>query len=248
MSADKVTPEALTAGEIDAAFDRRTLMTTYNSTHIAELVREARAAILEFNSDALPHEETSSSRYVEGWNDAVSELAAPLADQLEAAATEVNTLRGVIDSGNEAFRLAREQWSAELDALRAEAAKARADMEAAEQGMLCVLDSTFAVGDGTAQREIERLQAKNDQLRAELDRANAHDAHLSKASRRTVDYKKVVVEGITILANHATALVELVAACEAIGDQASGFDASPREIAAIRAAMRRLHAIGADAE
>jgi hypothetical protein len=44
-------------------------------------------------------------------------------------------------------------------ALLDEVERLRADTEAAEQRLLCVLDGTFSVGDGTAQREIERLRA-----------------------------------------------------------------------------------------
>ena len=60
---------------------------------------------------------------------------------------------------------------AEIDVLKQEVREleqqrdaARTDMEAAEQRMLGVLDGTFATGDGTAQREIERLRHQLDQL------------------------------------------------------------------------------------
>lgn len=48
--------------------------------------------------------------------------------------------------------------------------------------------------------------------------------------------------GIATLRNHATALVALLEACEAIGTQASGLNAEYDQIADIRAATRRVHA------
>lgn len=62
----------------------------------------------------------------------------------------------------------RDQLRAERDVLKQECRElteqrdaAGADMEAAEQRMLGVLDGTFAVGDGSAQREIERLRVQH---------------------------------------------------------------------------------------
>lgn len=85
--------------------------------------------------------------------------------------------------------------------LLAERDQAVADMEAAEQRLLGVLDGTFAVGDGTAQREIERLReqlaimtaerdALRDKLRAALERNLAliaeYRSHLALV-QRTLD-------------------------------------------------------------
>jgi len=70
---------------------------------------------------------------------------------------------------------------AECDRMQDERDAARADMEATEQRWAGTLDATFAVGDGTAQREIERLRAELERMRpvvvaaVELRRSDAGD-------------------------------------------------------------------------
>lgn len=104
-----------------------------------------------------------------------------MADQLEAAGREIDRLTACMsvaglqcfmrgsspDSVAEHMRNVARSWTeleskatAERDRLRAERDRAVEDMEAAEQRMAAFLDGTFAVGDGTAQREIERLRAE----------------------------------------------------------------------------------------
>jgi len=73
-------------------------------------------------------------------------------------------LNGPTEPGDLAERI-RETLKAERDTLRAEAEKLRADVIAADERMAAVLDGTFAVGDGTAQREIERLHAEIARMR-----------------------------------------------------------------------------------
>lgn len=51
------------------------------------------------------------------------------------------------------------------DAIATEIARLRADAEATDQRLACVMDGTFSVGDGTAQKEIERLRAEVVRLR-----------------------------------------------------------------------------------
>lgn len=86
-------------------------MTAYNPARIAELVAEAR------ESWKIGHH-MRQRRVIE------------LADQLDAAVAEIAVLRGVIDSGNEAFRVARDQWAAERDTLRAENDRLRSGLTA----------------------------------------------------------------------------------------------------------------------
>lgn len=83
---------------------------------------------------------------------------------------EWTSLRGLVDVLAAADRRHTKD-RAEIDVLKQEVREleqqrdaAIADMEAAEQRMLGVLDGTFSVGDGTAQREIERLRAENERL------------------------------------------------------------------------------------
>ncbi len=56
--------------------------------------------------------------------------------------------------------------------LESERDRAVTDMNTAEQQMLCVLDGTFSIGDGTAQRHIEHLTTERDALRKQLELAN----------------------------------------------------------------------------
>ena len=65
--------------------------------------------------------------------------------------------------------------SAACDAAYAALTELEAGIEAQDQQMLCILDGTFSVGDGTAQREIERL-------RAEIDKHNALRSAVSNTS------------------------------------------------------------------
>lgn len=93
-----------------------------------------------------------------------------LADQLEAAGREVERWRQ-FEQQEEGYTNSlleeRDQLIVDSDKLRAEVERltserdrAVEDMEAAEQRMAGVLDGTFSVGDGSAQREIERLRAE----------------------------------------------------------------------------------------
>lgn len=75
---------------------------TYDSDLIDRLIREARELLARFVWQAIPD---SQSRRV---------LTA-MADQLEAARAELALRDGVIASGNEAFRIAREKWRGEIE-------------------------------------------------------------------------------------------------------------------------------------
>lgn len=71
-------------------------------------------------------------------------------------------------------------------------AEALDDVASAEQNMLCVLDGTFSVGDGTAQREIERCRARIATLESGL-RDALGNWNLSARSR----LEKLLADGAT---------------------------------------------------
>jgi tellurite resistance protein len=86
--------------------------------------------------------------------DASVNAVAKLTDQvldLEERLRTVERQRDDYASQLVMLQMDRDDW-------QARAGKALDDMQAAEQRMLCVLDGSFSVGDGTAQREIERLR------------------------------------------------------------------------------------------
>jgi hypothetical protein len=77
--------------------------------------------------------------------------------------------------------------------LRAEAEndRLRLEVESADMGIAAVMDGTFAVGDGTAQREIERLSAGIERMRPVIDaaerwaaRSDVHDETVMDAVRQ----------------------------------------------------------------
>lgn len=53
----------------------------------------------------------------------------------------------------------------ERDQLRVEVERLKEEVQASDMNMAAIMDGTFAVGDGTAQKEIERLRAEVERLR-----------------------------------------------------------------------------------
>lgn len=85
---------------------------------------------------------------------------------------------------------------AEINRLQRERDEARADCEAAEQRMIGVLDGTFSVGDGTAQREIERLRVELDRLRPVFDAARTWRAHPYQNDHNSEGCDRLLIDAI----------------------------------------------------
>lgn len=64
-------------------------------------------------------------------------------------------------------------YRSETDALKARVCELEVEVAAADSNLAGYLDSTFSVGDGTAQAEIERLRAEVDDAWAEIPVAPA---------------------------------------------------------------------------
>lgn len=68
-------------------------MTDFNADESARLIACMPAAEKEWTAEAFEAGDTTPSAYIDGWNEAIADWAGPLADQLEAAAREVERLR-----------------------------------------------------------------------------------------------------------------------------------------------------------
>lgn len=104
--------------------------------------------------------------------------------------------------------------------------EARADCEAAEQRMIGMLDGTFAVGDGTAQREIERLRE-----RILNGPTEPHDL----AERIRAELKRQLAAMTAARDRLACMAATYLGDCEGEDPSAYEYDRIKREIAELRA-------------
>jgi hypothetical protein len=134
-----------------------------------------------------------------------------MADQLEAACAEVERLDREC---NETAR-DRDAFGRDLEALREE-------VEASDQRMAAILDGTFATGDGTAQREIERLRSQLSTALRERDEARGECERMRDVLREARYQLEVAASyrhepGIAVgLKVHAKACAETLARIDAL--------------------------------
>lgn len=90
-----------------------------------------------------------------------------------------------------ALRAEVENFAANWKLSEEENDRLRLEVESADMGIAAVMDGTFAVGDGTAQREIERLSAGIERMRSVVDaaerwaaRSDVHDETVMDAVRQ----------------------------------------------------------------
>lgn len=140
----------------------RALLEGYSAAIDAATSWENAAMLLR--SEAIATLETSNEyhrRHLEAMteNDRLRALNGTLAKQQQVTQYQLDK-----------FMSACADQAIQIMELRGEVRDCRDDVKAADERMAGVLDGTFAVGDGTAQREIECLRAENVDLVAAVSR------------------------------------------------------------------------------
>jgi hypothetical protein len=131
------------------------------------------------------HDERQAARItsLDGELEAKTSELAGLRQQLEAAQRECDVKQHIIDgiaqtSTGRAALL--EKYESDLAAAQQRIAALEADAKAQDERWAGTLDATFAVGDGTAQAEIERCRARVIELEAGLANSLKHEDKLEK--------------------------------------------------------------------